>query len=112
MRKLYYDDIDVGDVHELGSFTAKREEQLEFAEQWHPQLLPLDEEASVDTLQDDIIVSGLYVASSCMRLLVDEFLSDTASFGSFGLDEIRWPNSVKPGDTVKSRCHDQRQISL
>ncbi|WP_227357209.1 MaoC/PaaZ C-terminal domain-containing protein [Haladaptatus salinisoli] len=104
MRKFYYDDIDVGEVHDLGSFTAERKEQLEFAEQWHPELLPRDEEVSVDPLQNDIIANGLYIASSCMRLLVDRFLNDTASLGSFGLDEIRWPNSVKPGDTVDVKC--------
>lgn len=53
-----------------------------------------------------------------MRLLVDGFLDDTVSIGSFGLDELRWAAPVRPGDTVcvtldvvetrESDSHDDR----
>ena len=39
-----------------------------------------------------------------MRLLVDRYLSAAASLGSPGLDEIRWPNPVRPGDTLRVRA--------
>jgi acyl dehydratase len=38
-----------------------------------------------------------------MRLYVDHYLSKVASLGSPGVDEIRWPNPVRPGDTLRIR---------
>jgi acyl dehydratase len=36
-----------------------------------------------------------------MRQIVDQYLPAGASLGSPGLDEIRWPGPVRPGDTVR-----------
>jgi acyl dehydratase len=38
-----------------------------------------------------------------MRLYVDHYLSHVASLASPGTDEIRWPNPVRPGDTLRVR---------
>jgi acyl dehydratase len=38
-----------------------------------------------------------------MRMLVDEFLSGTASLGAKGVDELRWRRPVRPGDTLSLR---------
>ena len=35
-----------------------------------------------------------------MRLMVDGFLSEAASMGSPGVDEIRWIKPVRGGDTL------------
>ena len=39
-----------------------------------------------------------------MRQLVDHYLSAEASLGSPGLDEIRWPDPVRPADTLRVRA--------
>jgi acyl dehydratase len=39
-----------------------------------------------------------------MRMLVDHFLSRNASLGSPGLDELRWPAPVRPGDSLRLRA--------
>jgi acyl dehydratase len=38
-----------------------------------------------------------------MRLYVDHFLSHVASLASPGVDDLRWPNPVRPGDTLRIR---------
>ena len=38
-----------------------------------------------------------------MRLLVDAFLSQAASMGSPGVEQIRWLRPVRPGDTLTAR---------
>jgi acyl dehydratase len=38
-----------------------------------------------------------------MRLIVDNYLSAGASLGAAGLDELRWPHPVRPGDTLRVR---------
>ena len=39
-----------------------------------------------------------------MRLLVENYLSAESSLGSAGLDELRWPHPVRPGDTLRVRA--------
>ena len=96
----YYEDIAVGTEHDLGTYTADRDELLEFARRYDPQPIHVDPEAAVDTVYGGLIASGWHTASSVMRLAVDGFLNDTATVGSFGLEELRWETAVRPGDTV------------
>ena len=39
-----------------------------------------------------------------MRLLVENYLAAESSLGSAGLDELRWPYPVRPGDTLRVRA--------
>ena len=36
-----------------------------------------------------------------MKLIVDNVLADSESFGSPGLTNLSWPNPVRPGDELK-----------
>jgi acyl dehydratase len=38
-----------------------------------------------------------------MRLFVDHYLSQVASLASPGIDELRWPAPVRPGDQLRLR---------
>jgi len=38
-----------------------------------------------------------------MRLFADHYLSRVASLASPGIDELRWPAPLRPGDSVKLR---------
>jgi acyl dehydratase len=38
-----------------------------------------------------------------MRLFADHYLSKVASLASPGLDELRWPAPVRPGDQLRLR---------
>ncbi|WP_254536803.1 MaoC family dehydratase [Halomarina litorea] len=96
----YYEDIEVGAVHELGSTSVTREEILEFAEKYDPQPFHLDDEAAEETIFGGLIASGWQTAGLVMRLLVDEHLNDYASMGARGVDELRWRAPVHPGDTL------------
>jgi acyl dehydratase len=108
---LYYEDIDIGEVREIGQYTADRDELIQFAERYDPQPIHVDPETAADTMYGGIIASGWHTASACMALLVEGFLNDTASLGSFGLDELRWRTPVRPGDTVSvtHRITDKRE---
>jgi len=96
----YYEDIEVGDVTECGSTTVTKEEIIEFAEEFDPQPFHVDEEAAEDTMFGGLAASGWHTASLCMRLLVDGVLSEQASQGAAGVDELRWKRPVRPGDTI------------
>lgn len=100
MTTRTFEDIDDGEVHGVGSFEATEAEMREFAERYDPAPFHVDPDAAADSMYGGIIASGWYTASACMRLLVEGFFSDARSMGSFGIEELRWPTPVRPGDTI------------
>ena len=96
----YFEEISADETHDLGSYRADREELLSFARRYDPQLIHTDPEVAKETMYGGLIASGWHTASACMALLVEEFLRETATLGSFGLEELRWRTPVRPGDTV------------
>lgn len=99
----YFEDVAVGDVKEFGEKTVTRDEILDFAEKYDPQPFHLDEDAAAESQFGGLIASGWHTASMCMRLLVDNHLSESASAGARGVRELKWIRPVRPGDTLTCR---------
>jgi acyl dehydratase len=99
----YFEDFQVGEVHETGSHQVSREEILAFARQFDPQPFHVDDEAARTSIFGGIIASGWHTASVCHRLIVADILGKAASLGSPGVDELRWLRPVRPGDTLTVR---------
>ncbi|EMA41430.1 MaoC family dehydratase [Halococcus hamelinensis] len=99
MRECF-EDIEVGDEQSFGSRDVTREEILEFAERYDPQSFHTDEAAASESLFGGLIASGWHTASMTMRMLVENVFEDSAATGAVGVDELRWPNPVRPGDTL------------
>jgi acyl dehydratase len=102
-RYVYLEDFVVGEVIELGSRPVSREEIVEFASRYDPQPFHVDESAAKASIFGGLIASGWHTASMFMRLFVDRVLAGGATLGSPGIDEIRWPRPVRPGDTLTAR---------
>jgi acyl dehydratase len=60
--------------------------------------------AAADGPFGGLIASGWHTAALTVRLLVENYLSAEASLGGAGVDEIRWPYPVRPGDTLRVRA--------
>ena len=103
MPMRYFEDFQVGDVFELGTTSATEEEIIAFARQFDPQPFHVDPAQARESVFGGIIASGWHTASLFMRLLVDNFLRETVSLGSPGVDEVRWLQSLRPGDTLRAR---------
>lgn len=103
MPMRYYEDIEVGETHEFGEYHVTKEEILEFAERYDPQSFHTDADAAEDSAFGELVASGWHTAAMCMRMLVDGPVSDRASMGARGVDELRWKRPVKPGDTLSIR---------
>lgn len=100
METLYFEDIDSGEVRDLGKIRVKREEMLDFARQYDPQPIHTDPTAAAESIYGELIASGWFTASLCMRVLATELLTKAASMGAFGLEELRWPTPVRAGDVL------------
>lgn len=99
----YYEDIEIGETKEFGEYHVTKEEVIEFAEQYDPQPIHIDEEAAKESPFGELVASGWHIAAMCMRMLVDNFLSDYKTMGGRGVDELRWQKPVKPGDMLRIR---------
>ena len=103
MPELYFEDLEPGRVHELGSHTVSEEEIVAFARQWDPQSFHVDPEAAKESVFGGLIASGWHTGAMWMRLYVDSLLDGAASMGSPGIEELRWLAPVRPGDTLYGR---------
>ena len=103
MPSLYFEDLEPGQVLELGSRAVSEDEIVAFARQWDPQPFHVDPEAAKDSPFGGLIASGWHTGAMWMRLYVDSLLGGEAAMGSPGIEELRWLAPVRPGDTLQGR---------
>jgi len=99
--KYYWEDFAVGQVRDLGTITPTREDIIAFAQQFDPQPFHLDDEAAKASVFGALSASGWHTCAMAMRLMVTNFLCETSSLGSPGLENIKWLKPVYPGDTLR-----------
>jgi acyl dehydratase len=98
---LYWEDFAVGQVRDLGSISVTREDIIGFASQFDPQPFHLNDAAGEASVFGGLCASGWHTCSLAMRLMVTNFLHETASLGSPGLENIQWKKPVYPNDTLR-----------
>jgi acyl dehydratase len=107
----FFEDIEVGQRRDLGSFTFTAELIKKFAGQFDPQRFHLDEEEGRNSLFGGLAASGWHVGSVCMKLLVADGQREAreaaargekvAVWGpSPGFRELRWIKPVLANDTI------------
>jgi len=96
----YFEDLTEGETATAGSREVTAEEIVAFAEQYDPQPFHVDEDAAAQSPFGGLVASGWHTAALTMRLLVGGILSETASRGALGVDELRWHQPVRPGDEL------------
>ena len=97
---LYLEDFTPGRRFGSGQVGITADEIRAFATQYDPQPFHLDEEAARGSFFGGLAASGWHTAALTMRLLVDGPLQPAGGRIGAGLDEMRWPRPVRPGDTL------------
>ncbi len=100
-RPRYFDDYQPGLTYDCGTVSVSQDEIVSFAKDFDPQPFHVDPVAAARGPFRGLIASGWHTAGLVMRQIVAHFLPAEASLGSPGLDEIRWPEPVRPGDTLR-----------
>jgi acyl dehydratase len=78
-------------------------EIVEFATRYDPQWFHTDPRRAAASRWQGLIASGWQTCSIAMQLLVQHVLADSESIGSPGLEQVKWPNPLRPGDEVELR---------
>lgn len=100
---IYLDDMRPGQVFRSGIVTVDAEMIRRFVAEYDPQPFHLDDAAAQGTLFRGLAASGWHTAALTMRLLVEGGLQLAGGIIGAGMDELRWPTPVRPGDTLHLR---------
>lgn len=115
----FFEDIEVGQRFELGSFVFTAEEIVAFARAFDPQPFHLNDEAARSSLFGQLAASGWHTASVWMATMVTHRRRQLAAFGpglaprlgpSPGFKNLKWTKPVLAGDriTYHSEVTDKR----
>jgi acyl dehydratase len=98
---MKFADFHPGQVIEAGPYVLSEAELVRNASAYDPQWFHTDAEAAADSAFGGLIASGWQTCAIAMRLVVDAALAGSESFASPGLEQVRWPNPVRPGDALR-----------
>jgi acyl dehydratase len=108
---MKFAELHAGQVIEAGPYLVAEEELRRFAEAYDPQWFHTDPEAAARGRFGGLIASGWHTCVIAMRLAVEKVLAGSETFGSPGVAYIKWPNPVRPGDslTLKAEVLETRR---
>ena len=99
MKERYFDDLKAGDRFKSDPLTVTEKELIEFAHKFDPQMFHLSRRRAERSIFKGLIASGWHTAAMSMRLFVQTLNFAEGAIG-LGVDELRWPNAVRPGDVL------------
>jgi acyl dehydratase len=102
---MKFADFFAGQLLEFGQYTVTEREIIEYAQYYDPQPFHIDKEFAQRSRWNGLIASGWHTCSIAMRMVAVHVLQSSESIGSPGLDYLKWPNPLRPGDRLRMRVH-------
>lgn len=99
----YFEDFTPGRIFPLPERQVSAAEIVEFAAEFDPQPMHLDEAAGKASILGGLSASGWHTGSMFMRMMYDGWLSRSSSEGSPGINFMEWKRPVLAGDTLSGR---------
>ena len=100
MKERYFDDLKAGDRFKSEPLGVTEKEVIEFAHKFDPQMFHLSRKDAERSIFKGLIASGWHTAAMSMRLFVRTLNFAEGAIG-LGVDELRWPNAVRPDDVLR-----------
>jgi acyl dehydratase len=100
---MKFADFEAGQVLCCGPATLSESQILAFARDYDPQWFHTDPERASGSTWQGLIASGWHTCCIAMRMVCDEILAGSESFGSPGLAYLKWQQPVRPGDQLRLR---------
>ncbi len=98
---LYLEDLAPGRVFRSGPVTVSEADIVRFGREFDPQPFHTDPEAARDSVFDGLAASGWHTAGLTMRLFVTGEMRLAGGTVGAGVEDLRWPRPVRPGDTLR-----------
>lgn len=94
-----FEDFPVGTRLVSASCPITTEAIVNFGREFDPQVFHLDSRLAEKTLFGGLAASGWHTAAVSMRLFI-ETMNVSGGIIGLGVDELKWPNAVRPGDNL------------
>ncbi len=95
IERRFLEDLAVGEVNATPEIAVSEADIIDFARHYDPQ--DMHTRAS-----EGLIASGWHTAALVMRLLVDSHPLGSTPLLGLGVEDLRWPAPVRPGDIIKA----------
>ena len=95
-----FEDFPVGTRLVSTGYPITADAIMEFGQKFDPQIFHLDPKSAEQTLFGGLAASGWHSAAVSMRLFVDT-MDVAGGIIGMGVDELKWPNAVRPGDELR-----------
>jgi len=99
MAMTYFEDFVLHQKRTGGEYAVSKKEVIEFAKRWDPQPYHTDETKAKATIHGGIIASAAHTLAISFSLR-HQIESDIADIAGLELDEMLFPNPVRPGDRL------------
>src|SRR5437764_6482288 len=99
MKARYFEDLKIGDRFKSKPLRVTEKKLIDFARKFDPQMFHLSRKEAQRTIFKGLTASGWHTAALTMRLFVQTLNFAKGAIG-LGVDGLRWPNAVRPGDVL------------
>jgi acyl dehydratase len=101
VTEKYLEDLHVGDRFGSGTIEVTEEMIVAFAREFDPQAFHLDATVARESIFEGLSASGWHTAAMSMNLFITGELKLAGGSVGLGVDELRWPRPVRPGDVLR-----------
>lgn len=101
MTDRYLEDYSVGQTFDSRPLKIDKDQIKVFATEFDPQPFHIDDDTARESPFGGLAASGWHTAALTMRLLVESEFKPTGGIIGTGLEELRWPRPVRPGDELR-----------
>ena len=101
----YFEDYVPGRTYDCGHVAVSATDIVDFGLRYDPQDMHVNPAVAAEGRFGSLIASGWHTAALAVRQVVAHYLSSVSSMASPGVDALRWPSPVRPGDTLAVRVH-------
>ena len=101
MAELYFEDVSVGQRFESDPCEISEDAIVAFAREFDVQAFHLEHAAADASVFGGLAASGWHTAAIAMRLFTTGQLQFVGGAVGLGVDELRWPVAVRPGDRLR-----------
>ena len=97
---MKFADFQRGQALRYGPVTVSEAQIIAFAREYDPQWFHVDPERAGASRWNGVIASGWQTCAIAMRLMAEGALDGSESFGSPGLEYLKWLAPVRSGDAL------------
>ena len=101
MTARCFEDVEVGQRFESEPYEITEAAIVAFAREFDVQAFHLDHAAADASVFAGLAASGWHTAAIAMRLFTTGPLQFVGGAVGLGVDELRWPTAVRPGDQLR-----------